>query len=220
MKYLLIILMLFPLMANAQQERKYIRDSYKLYRDSIFDEAQEAAVKAMAVNPNSYEANYNYANALFQQQKYDEALEKYQQMAANETDQQRLAELYHNMGDCHFAKKELEKAIDNFKTSLKNNPADDQTRYNLVATKKMLNNQQQNQNQNQQQQQQQEQQQQEQQQQQQQEQQQQQQQQQQNDMSREDAERLLQAIQQDENKLQEERKKMPVGQKRKIEKNW
>jgi len=226
---LLTIVLMLPLVAIAQQERKYIRDSYKLYHDSLYEQAQDAAVKAMALTPNSYEANYNYANSLFQQEKYDEALEKYNQMAANETDKQKLSELYHNIGDCHFAKKELEPAIDAFKKSLRNNPADDQTRYNLVATKKLLDDQKNNQDQQQQQQDQQQQQQDQQQQQQQDQQQQQQdqqqqqqdqQQQQENKMNRDEAERLLNAIQNDENKLQEERKKMQEMQKRKIEKNW
>ena len=228
MKQLLLTLALIvPLVASAQQERKYIRDSYKLYHDSLYEQAQDAAVKAMALTPNSYEANYNYANALFQQEKYDEALEKYNQLASGETDKQKLSELYHNIGDCHFAKKEYEPAIDAFKKSLRNNPSDDQTRYNLIATKKLLddqknnqnnqNNQDNKQNQDQQQQQQQEQQQQ---QDQQNQQDQQQQQQQEQKMNRDEAERLLNAIQNDENKLQEERKKMQEMQKRKIEKNW
>lgn len=224
MKHLLFMIFLaLPMISFGQQERKYIRDSYTLYHDSLFDQAQEAAVKAMALTPDSYEANYNYANSLFKQQKYDEALEKFNQLASKETDKNKLGELYHNIGDCHFAKQELEPAIEAFKKSLKSNPLDDQTRYNLVATKKLLDDkqqQQQNQDQNQQNQDQQQQQQQEQQQQDQQDQQQQQQQDQQQQMDKEEAERLLNAIQNDENKLQEERKKMQEGQKRKIEKNW
>lgn len=225
MKYFLsLFILVVPLLANAQKERKYIRDSYQMYHDSLFEQAQEASVKAMAANPESYEANYNYANALYQQQKYDEALEKYGQMAAKESDKARLAQLYHNMGNCHLAKKEVDKALDHYKKSLRNNPSDDETRYNYIAASKMKDqNQDQNQQQQQQQNQNQQQQQQEQQQQQQQDQQQQQQnqqQQQQQEMSREEAERLLQALQNDENKLQEERKKAQQGQKRKIEKNW
>ena len=221
MRYIAIIsALLCVISANAQKERKYIRDSYQLYHDSLYEQAQEASAKAMNANPDSYEANYNYANSLYQQQKYDEALEKYNQLAATQTDKQRLGELYHNIGNCHLAKKEIDPALEAYKKSLKSNPADDETRYNYVAASKMKN-QQQNQDQNQQQQQQNQQQQQQQQQEQQQDQQQQeQQQQQQSEMSREDAERLLNALQSDENKLQEERKKAQAAQRKKIEKNW
>ena len=69
--------LLFPIVANAQKERKLIRESYKMYNDSNYAGAQEASVKAMAEAPDSYEANFNYADALFKQQKLDEAMEQF-----------------------------------------------------------------------------------------------------------------------------------------------
>ena len=211
--------------AEAQSERRLIRESYKLYNDSNYAGAQEASVKAMAEAPNSFEANFNYADALFKQQKVDEALEQYEKMAATETDKARLGKLYHNICNCHYVKNEFDKSIDAYKRSLKAAPADNATRYNLVAAQKMRDKKddnQQNQQQQNQQQQQQDQQQQDQQQQQQQDQQQNQnqQQQQQQQMDKEEAQRLLDAVQQDENELQEKRKQMREAQPRRIEKNW
>ena len=211
---------------HAQKERKYIRESYNHYQKQEYEQAQEASAKAMMEAPDSYEANYDYANSLFKQEKIDEALEGFEHLAANETDKDRLSQLYHNIGNCHYLKKEFDKSIDAYKQALRANPADNETRYNLVAAKKMMQNQQnqqnqqdkqdkqQNQDQQQQQQQQQEQQQ------QQQDQQQQQQQQQQSEMSREEAQRLLNAVQADENQLQEERKKAKAAKSGAIEKNW
>lgn len=220
----LALLTFVTLSAPAQKERKFIRESYKDYTDGKYEQAQEASAKAMVSSPDSYEANYNYANSLFKQQKYDEAREKFEQLAAQQTDKARLGELYHNIGDCHYAKQEFDKSVDAFKKSLRNNPIDDEARYNLIAAQKMLqqNKNQQDNNQQQQQQDQQQQQQDQQQDQQQQQQQDQQQQQQQQDqqMSREDAERLLKSIEQDEKKLQEEKQKAQPAAKRNIEKNW
>lgn len=228
MRYILVFIaaLLISTSANAQKERKYIRDSYNLYTDGKYEEAQESSVRALAEAPNSYEANYNYACSLFKQEKVDEALEKLNQMAQNETDKEHISQLYHNIGNCHYVKGEFEKSIDAYKKSLRANPDGEEgfrTRYNLVAAQKMLQqdqNQDQNQNKDQQQQQQQEQQQEQQQQQDQQQDQQQQQQQQQNEMSKDDAQRILDALQQDENKLQEERKKIKAPANRNIEKNW
>ena len=93
-KFLLLVaisLFLIPQASNAQKERKLIRDSYKMYNDSNYVGAQEASVKAMAEAPNSYEANFNYADALFKQQKVDEALEQFEKLAANESDKARLS---------------------------------------------------------------------------------------------------------------------------------
>lgn len=230
MRYILVFItaLLISASANAQKERKYIRDSYNQYTDGKYEDAQESSVRALAEAPNSYEANYNYACSLFKQEKVDEALEKLNQMAQNETDKEHISQLYHNIGNCHYVKGEFDKSIDAYKKSLRANPDGEEgfrTRYNLVAAQKMLQqdqNQDQNQNKDQQQQQQQQQQQEQQQQQQdqQQDQQQQQQQQQQNEMSKDDAQRILDALQQDENKLQEERKKIKAPANRNIEKNW
>ena len=199
--------------ADAQAERKYIRDSFKMYNDSNYAGAQEACVKALAEAPNSFEAAYNYADALFKQGKVEEALEQYQKLADGETDKARLAKLYHNIGNCEYARKGYDKSIDAYKKALKAAPSNDQTRYNLVAAQKMKDK---DQNKDQQQQQQKDQQQQ----QQQQQQEQQQQQQQQQQMNKEEAERLLQMAQQDENELQEKRKQIKDAQRRRIEKNW
>lgn len=206
--------------ANAQSERSHIRDSYRLYNDSNYAGAQEASVKAMAENPMSYEANFNYADALFKQDKVDEALEQFEKMAAAETDKARLSELYHNIGNGYYAKGEFDKSIEAYKKSLRVDPTNDATRYNLVAAQHMRNNQDEDQDKKQNQQQQQQQQQDQQQQNQQQQQQQQQNQQQQQQMDREEAQRLLDAVQQDENELQEKRKQLKEAQPRRIEKNW
>ena len=196
--------------ANAQKERKYIRDSYKMYNDSNYAGAQEASVKALAEAPNSFEAAYNYADALFKQEKVDEAQEQFEKLAAQETDKAKLSKLYHNIGNCHYVKKEFDKSIDAYKKSLRADPTNNQTRYNLVAAQKMKDKNDQNQDKQQQQQQQQHPQ-------QEQHQQQQQQQQQQQEMDKQQAEQLLQAVQQDE---KQERKPIKESERRRIEKNW
>ena len=119
-----------------------------------------------------------------------------------------------------------EKAIEAYKESLRNNPSDDETRYNLALAQKMLKDQQQNQQnqnqdqQNQQQQQQQEQQQDQQQQDQQDQQQQQQPEQRQDEMSKENAEQLLNSVMQDEQNTQDKVKKQQVIQGSRLEKDW
>ncbi len=151
-------------------------------------------------------------------------MDQYRQLAEKVTDKDHLSRIYHNIGNGHFAKKEYDKSIEAYKSALKNNPFDDETRYNLIVAQKML--QQQNQDKQNQQQQQKDQQkdqkkEEEKKEEQKQDQQQQQQQQpQQQNMSEKDAERLLNAIQQDENKLQEKMKKANAAQKNPVEKNW
>ena len=62
-----------------------------------------------------------------------------------EKDKMKLAHIYHNMGVLFQAGKDYAQAVEAYKMSLRNNPKDDETRYNLALAQKMLKDQQQNQ---------------------------------------------------------------------------
>ena len=64
-------------------------------------------------------------------------------------DRMKLAHIYHNMGVIFQAGKDYAKAVDAYKMSLRNNPTDHETRYNLALAQKMLKDQQNQQNQDQ-----------------------------------------------------------------------
>ncbi len=218
----LLLAMAAPTMLSAQEERKYIRKGTAQYEDGKFLESEIEYRRALDKDANSFEGNFNLGNALFKQEKVDESMDQYRKLSEKVTNKDQLSRIYHNIGNGHFIKKEYDKSIDAYKNALKNNPFDDETRYNLIVAQKMLqqqNQDKQNQDQQQKKDQQQEQKKEQQEKQEQKEQQQQQQQQQQN-MSEKDAERLLNAIQQDENKLQEKLKKANAAQKTPVEKNW
>lgn len=218
----------------AQQERPDIRRGNKQYNDSNYVDAEVNYRRGLEKNDQSFEAHYNLGDALFRQEKYPEAVEQYAKAehllkaddkARKEQIDSRLASTYHNMGNAFYAQQQYDKAVAAYQQSLRRNPKDNDTRYNLVKAMQQLQQQQQNQNQQQQEQQQQndstQQQQQQQQQPQQQEQQQQQQPPQQSDqqMDKETAEQILQALEQDEQETQEKLQRQQ-GKKRRVEKEW
>ena len=252
--YLLITLLCCTsLLVTAQTmtEGDHIRKGNKFYADSLYEKAEIEYRKALELNPESVDAMYNLGNALFyqipqSQEKGQEAMKQYTTAAKLETDKSRLAQIYHNLGTLMYMAQQYPQSVEAYKESMRNNPSDNETRYNLAKAIHMLKQQQQNQenkeqNQEQQQQQKQEQQQQQeeqqnkeqeqqqnqqqdnQQQEQQEEQQQQQQQQQQAEeqISKENAEQILNALMQDEKEIQEKQKKMMQQQRGKtLEKDW
>ena len=243
MKYLLFILgTCLAIGASAQRtDRDFIRRGNRLYADSLFVKAEVEYRRALDVNPQSVEAMFNLGNSLLKQQKAEEAMKMYQaaavqipanekHIATSEADKLRLAQVYHNAGVILQSSKQLDACIKAYKKSLRNNPLDHETRYNLTLAMKQRQQQQQQQNQDQQQEeQQQEQEEQEEKQQQNQEQDQEQQQQEQQqpqpqqeqEMSQENAEQLLNAIMQDEKDIQEKvQKAMQEVQPRRFEKDW
>ena len=244
--YMMLCCTLFAT-AQTMTESDHIRNGNKLYADSLFEKAEIEYRKALELNPKSVDAMYNLGNALFSQavnsqEKGDEALNQYSTAAKLETDKEKLAQIYHNIGTLLYSAQQYPQSVEAYKESLRNNPCDHETRYNLAKAMHMNKQQQQNQqdqqenqdqqqNQEQQRDQQQEQQQQEQQNQQNQEQQQQEQQEQdsqqqqtqQNDeqISKENAEQILNALMQDEKDIQEKQKKMMQQQQGKtFDKDW
>ena len=254
--YLLITLLCCTsLLVTAQTmtEGDHIRKGNKFYADSLYEKAEIEYRKALELNPESVDAMYNLGNALFyqipqSQEKGQEAMKQYTTAAKLETDKSRLAQIYHNLGTLMYMAQQYPQSVEAYKESMRNNPYDNETRYNLAKAIHMLKQQQQNQenkeqNQEQQQQQQKQEQQQQQeeqqnkeqeqqqnqqqdnQQQEQQEEQQQQQQQQQQQaeeqISKENAEQILNALMQDEKEIQEKQKKMMQQQRGKtLEKDW
>ena len=213
-------------LAQNKTDRDYLRSGNKLYNDSLFIKAEVDYRKALEINPKSTDAMFNLANALLMQQKAQEAMEQYESVSKIEKDKEKLAQIYHNMGVILQSSKQLPQCIEAYKESLRNNPKDDETRYNLALAQKQLKDQQQdqqNQDQQQQQQQQKEEKQdqnQDQQEQNQDQQQQPQQQQNKNEMSKENAQQLLNAVMQDEKNVQDKVKKQIQIQGKKLEKDW
>lgn len=221
-------------------DRDFVRRGNKLYADSLFVKAEVEYRRALDVNPQSMEAMYNLGNSLLAQQKAEEAMKQYQaaaslipaggrNIAVADEDKMKLAQIYHNMGVLLQSSQQLDACIEAYKSALRNNPRDHETRYNLTLAMKQRQQQQQEQQQNQDQQNQdqqkeeekQEQEQQNQQEQEQQQQEQQQQPQEQQDMSKENAEQMLNAIMQDEKEIQEKvQKAMQEVQPRRFEKDW
>ena len=224
LRLLTVGFLLVPLVALSQKEvRQQLNTGNKEYKQEKFTEAEISYRKALEANARSTDAAYNLGNALYKQGKFQEAAEQYLAVVNGEKDKEKLHSVWHNIGNIFMNAKDYAKSIDAYKKSLRNNPNDDQTRYNLALAQKLLEDQEQNQDQNQDQQQDQNQdQQQDQQEQQQQDQQQQEQEQQQQNeqMSQENAQQILDALLQDEKDTQEKVQQMKKQQRKKTDKEW
>ena len=221
------LLLLMAATVSAQKaERDFIRKGNRFFKDSVYVDAEVNYRKALETNPQSTVSMFNLGNTLAQQNKLQEAMEQYVAATKIEKDKNDLAQIYHNMGVIFQSQKDYGKAVEAYKQSLRNNPKDDETRYNLALAQKMLKDQQQNQqNQDQNKQQQQD---------QQEDKQDQSKDQQQNkdqqqppqpqkkdsEMSKENAEQLLNSVMQDEKDVQDKVKKQQVIQGGRLEKDW
>ena len=137
--------------AFAQKaERKNIREGNSLYSEEKYLEAEIAYRKGLEVNSRSKEGTYNLGNTMYRQQKYKEAVEQYQLVAGqaeqllidNPGNAARVAQIFHNMGNVGMETKEYAQSVEAYKNALRLNPRDDETRYNLALAQKLLQDQQ------------------------------------------------------------------------------
>lgn len=163
-----LIAIAMPYSAKAQyhQERGLVRKGNEQFEKRNYRRSLENYASALEVDSTNYEAQYNYANAYHHamyanpsDRRYNaEVLHaNYEKILADTllSDKQR-AEVYRNYGESLFTEKNYEAALNSFRESLILNPADKETKYNYVLTKRIVDQkrqseQQQNQNQDQQQ---------------------------------------------------------------------
>lgn len=146
----LVLLLLMAVTASAQKaERDFIRKGNRFFKDSVYVNAEVNYRKALEVNPQSTVSMFNLGNTLAQQNKLQEAMEQYVAATKMEKNKDGLAQIYHNMGVIFQSQKDYAKAVEAYKQSLRNNPKDDETRYNLALAQKLLHDQQNQQNEDQ-----------------------------------------------------------------------
>ena len=129
-----VCLLLFSLAAFAQTDRDFIRRGNRLMRDSIYDKAQVQYQKAIEKDNTNPISHFNLGNALLYQNKAEDAMKEYESAARLEKDKTRLAKIYHNMGVVLQAAKQFDKAVACYKNSLRNDPTNDETRYNYALS--------------------------------------------------------------------------------------
>ena len=142
-------MVVMPMM--AQSARDFIRMGNKAYREKQYDKAETMYLKSIAKNP-SFEAYYNLGNAYVMQMKDSTAFENYLKAdSIGSNDPMRKARNFHNMGNIWYAQgmaasrqqggnavAAFQRAVDYYKSSLRCNPKDDETRYNLAMAQHQL----------------------------------------------------------------------------------
>ena len=120
-----------------QQEKEIIREGNDSYRKNNFEDAEIQYKKALEINPSYEKANYNLGNAIYQQDRFNEAVPMYDLVTKTTNDKMVKGENFHNIGNAMMKQKDYDKAIDSYKNALRNNPNDDETRYNLALAQKL-----------------------------------------------------------------------------------
>ena len=138
------LVMLCSLLVQAQEERKYVREGNKLYYDGKLNEAEAMYDKALTAKGDLVEGLFNKGNVYFQQDSFKRAADEFDIVAGYANDKKLKAKAFHNKGTSLMKAADYEKAVEAFKDALRNDPTDQDTRYNLAYAMSKLKEQEQN----------------------------------------------------------------------------
>lgn len=139
MRIAIIIIMLVASMVDvsAQSDRRSIRSGNRQYRQQNFVKAEAEYRKAVSANSSNPQALYNLGCALMMQNKDSLATVQFEKAGRLEKNPKRKAMVYHNIGFICQNHRLYSEAIEAYKESLRNNPSDNETRYNLELCKRL-----------------------------------------------------------------------------------
>ena len=147
--FLLVTLMGFAQTSETKVEDNLIYDGNELHKSEIYAQAEKKYRSALARAPKNTIAQHNLGNTLFDESYYGEAFNAYKSATMSAQSKEEKHSALHNMGNVFMNQKDYAKAVETYKEALRNNPNDDQTRYNYALAKELLENENQNQDQNQ-----------------------------------------------------------------------
>jgi tetratricopeptide (TPR) repeat protein len=132
---LLISFLSFSQEKEAPQDVKYIYKGNQQLQENNFVDAEAEYRNAISENPVNSVSKFNLGNAYFKNKKTDEALARYQQAQKVAETKEGKHKAFHNIGNSYMQQKQYDKAIEAYKNALRNNPKDEETRYNLALAK-------------------------------------------------------------------------------------
>jgi len=149
------ILILFSAIVSAQSKRELINDGVDFYDQKKYADAEVNFKKGIEESSDSFEANFNLGDSYYKQGRYDEAIKSFQSSLELAEDPNLKAKTFHNIGNSLLKSQKIKESIEAYKNALKINPDDKETKYNLsyalsLLEKQQNQQQQNNQNQNQQ----------------------------------------------------------------------
>ncbi|MGB5553687.1 MAG: tetratricopeptide repeat protein [Flavobacteriaceae bacterium] len=121
-----------------EQSKNLTWEGNKALSESSYIEAEVDYRKAIAKSDENIAAPFNLGNAYYTHETFGEAFGRYKEAGESAKQKTDKHKAYHNMGNVFMKRKEYEKAVEAYKEALRNDPTDEETRYNLALAKEML----------------------------------------------------------------------------------
>lgn len=145
---LLIALLTTPFFTFAQQTKEqekelkasqvHLSKAQQSLQNKDFISAEAQYRKSISLNPKNETAKYNLGTAYYGKEKNAEAMLRFKQAATTATTKEEKHRAFHNLGNTFMNEKKYQEAVESYKNALRNNPNDEETRYNLALAQDLL----------------------------------------------------------------------------------
>lgn len=142
-------LLVVSVRSPAQSVRSLIREGNDLYSEEKFPDAEVQYRKALEKEKEVVQGHFNLGNSLYKQEKYDESVQQFDEAAARAESGETKAFAYYNKGNSFIKEDKYADAVGAYIEALKLNPEDAEAKYNLSYALEKLKQQQENNQQNQ-----------------------------------------------------------------------
>lgn len=131
------MVVILPVFINAQSLRSKVNEGNKHYHAKKYEQALGNYSDALLDDPLNEKALFNKADALYKMEKYKEAREEYQKLLATK-DLNLASKVHYNIGNTFFKENKLPESIDSYKKALDFAPDDFDAKYNLELARAKL----------------------------------------------------------------------------------
>lgn len=121
-----------------RQSQNFVKKAERAKKEGNFVEAEANYRRAIGVNAKNAEANYNFGHLYGDKKMEADGMNQLFHTLKNSKDKSLRHKAFHNLGNAYMKQEDYKQAVSAYKDALRNNPADDETRYNLAIAKKML----------------------------------------------------------------------------------
>ena len=135
---ILYILLTLSLAVSAQEKDKTMPKANEEYSEKKFAEAEANYRISNSKFPKRTVAPFNLGNSIYKQNQNAEAKFAYAKAIENTKSRTQKHKIYHNLGNVFMNEKNYTNAVEAYKNALRNNPSDEETRYNYALAKKKL----------------------------------------------------------------------------------
>src|SRR5664279_1528057 len=129
---LFCLFLIVSVSSYAQTDKKYLRKGNREYEKNKYSESEISYRKAIDQNKQSPDAVFNTGDALYKQNKFEDAGKQFMESTNQNVDKLKRSDGFYNLGNSLLKSNKFQESIGAYENSLKLHPENPKAKYNLA----------------------------------------------------------------------------------------